>query len=76
MVLIDAEVVPGHAGVLPAVVRLSCVNLQRAVVVVDVRVSHQRAGPAVFEPGEWGRRGQAEFQLQSSYPLKGAARVH
>lgn len=77
MVLIDAEVVPGHAGVLPAVVRLSCVNLQRAVVVVDVRVSHQRAGPAVFEPGESGGRwGQAEFQLQSSYPLKGAARVH
>lgn len=66
MVLIHAEVVPGHAGVLPAVVRLSCVNLQRAVVVVDIWVSHQRAGPAVFEPGVWGDGGTGG-RLSSSY---------
>lgn len=50
MVLIDTEVIPGHTGVFPAVVGLSCVNLQSPVLVVDVRVSVQRAGPAVFEP--------------------------
>lgn len=57
VVLIDAEVVCGHAGVLPAVVGLNCVNLERAVVVVDVRLSVQRAGPAVFEPGDLGGGG-------------------
>lgn len=50
VVLIDTEVIPRHTGVLPAVVGLSCVNLQSPVLMVDVRVSVQRAGPAVFEP--------------------------
>lgn len=50
VVLIDTEVVPGYTDVFPAVVGLSCVNLQSPVLMVDVRVSVQRAGPAVFEP--------------------------
>lgn len=62
VVLIDSQVVCGHAGVLPAVVRLNCMNLQRAVVVVDVRVSNQRAGPTVFEPGHLGEGGGVIFR--------------
>lgn len=68
MVLIDAKVVCGHAGVLPAVVRLNCMNLERAVVVIDVRFSNQCAGPAVFEPGDLGEWGGVDIQVWSSYP--------
>lgn len=50
VVLINTQVIPRYTGVFPAVVGLSCVNLQSPVLMVDVWVSVQRAGPAVFEP--------------------------
>ncbi len=52
MVLRDAEVVPGHAGVFPAVYGLRRVDLQRSVLMEDIRVSLQHAGAAVLKPGE------------------------
>lgn len=50
MILINSEAVPGHTGVFTAVVSLSRVNLQSAVVMNDVRVSIQGAGATVFKP--------------------------
>lgn len=50
MVLLDAQVVGGDAGVLPAVDRLGHVDLQRAVFVNHVRVTVLDAGLNVFEP--------------------------
>lgn len=50
MVLLDAQVVGGDAGVLPAVDRLGHVDLQRAVFVNHVRVTVLNAGLNVFEP--------------------------
>lgn len=64
VVLIDAKVVRGYAGVLSTVVRLNCMNFQRAIDTVDVRVSNQRAWPTVFEPGDSGKLGWRGFDLQ------------
>lgn len=52
MVLRDAEVIPGHAGVFPAVCGLRHVDLQRSVLMEDVSVSLQHAGAAVLKPGQ------------------------
>lgn len=50
MVLLDAQVVGGDAGVLPAVDRLGHVDLQRAVFMNHIRVTVLNAGLNVFEP--------------------------
>lgn len=50
VILINSEAVAGHAGVFTAVVSLSRVHLQSAVVMNDVRVSIQGAGAAVLKP--------------------------
>lgn len=60
MILIDSEAVPGHTGVFTAVVSLSRVHLQSAVVMNDVRVSIQGAGAAVLKP-------EAQTQLLESF---------
>lgn len=56
MILVDSEAVPGHTGVFTAVVSLSRVHLQSAVVVNDVRVSVQGAGATVFKPETQGHQ--------------------
>lgn len=50
VILINSQAVPSHAGVFAAVVSLSRVHLQSAVVMNDVGVSIQGAGAAVLEP--------------------------
>lgn len=50
VVLLDAQVVGGDAGVLPAVDRLGHVDLQRAVFMNHIRVTVLNAGLNVFEP--------------------------
>lgn len=52
MVLREAEAVPGHAGVFPAVRGVRHVDLQRSVLMEDISISLQHAGAAVLKPGE------------------------
>lgn len=54
VILINSEAVPGHAGVFAAVVSLSRVYLQSAVVMNDVGVCVQGAGAAVLKPESQG----------------------
>lgn len=49
MVLREAEAVPGHAGVFPAVRGVRHVDLQRSVLMEDISISLQHA---VLKPGE------------------------
>lgn len=66
MILINSEAVPGHAGVFPAVVSLSRVHLQGAVVMNDVRVSIQGAGAALLKPESHRRPLEPFTEIQST----------
>lgn len=61
VILINSEAVPGHAGVFAAVVSLSRVHLQGAVVMNDVRVSIQGAGAALLKP-------ESQRRLREPFP--------
>ena len=64
VVLVGAQGVAGHAGVLPTVEGLRHVELQGPVVVDHVRLPVQGAGAAVFEPES--QAGQGSLSLCTS----------
>lgn len=69
MVLRDAEVVPGDAGVFPAVYSLRHVDLQRSVLMEHVGISVQHAGAAVLKPAQ-AQRMIHIFIIHSLQPIQ------
>lgn len=66
MILVDSEAVPGHTGVFTAVLSLSRVHLQSAVVVHDERASIHGAGVTFSKPETQRHQLQPFKQIPSS----------